>query len=490
MMISALAMSCNEDSDDAYEEYVISNSTAITAFNLNADDSVLANLDSVHFTIDISKRIIYNADSLPRGTKITGLTINASFPTTAACKIVQEAGTVRPDSIYDYTTTDSIDFTGNVKLRITAADGTEVDYQVKVNVHQLESDSLYWNQMARRDLPNVSGTLNAQRTVQCGDKLYTLLNCSNGYILSTTDNPATGDWQQIDAQFGMVPNVNTFAATNDALFILDENGALYTSADGSAWSSCGIIWHNIIGGYTDRVLGVGTDNGAYTLDEYPRLDGYTPTALPDKFPISGNSQLSVYDNTWNKQPQMFTVGGIDKDGRFHGDCWGYDGKKWALLRTDVLPPMADVAVVKYVSYEGGSIISDATEHRTWIAMGGRTSKGDINDVVYISRHQGLYWNPGDDLLQLPDYIGNFYGAQTFCFSSTLTRSASLWTAMPSKQLPVWASIVKPVATRAAQITNEWDCPYLYLFGGINSNGTVNNSIWRGVINRLTFAPIL
>ena len=183
MMISALAMSCNEDSDDAYEEYVISNSTAITAFNLNADDSVLANLDSVHFTIDISKRIIYNADSLPRGTKITGLTINASFPTTAACKIVQEAGTVRPDSIYDYTTTDSIDFTGNVKLRITAADGTEVDYQVKVNVHQLESDSLYWNQMARRDLPNVSGTLNAQRTVQCGDKLYTLLNCSNGYIL-------------------------------------------------------------------------------------------------------------------------------------------------------------------------------------------------------------------------------------------------------------------------------------------------------------------
>ena len=101
MMISALAMSCNEDSDDAYEEYVISNSTAITAFNLNSDDSVLANLDSVHFTIDISKRIIYNADSLPRGTKITGLTINASFPTTAVCKIVQEAGTVRPDSIYD-----------------------------------------------------------------------------------------------------------------------------------------------------------------------------------------------------------------------------------------------------------------------------------------------------------------------------------------------------------------------------------------------------
>ena len=293
MMISALAMSCNEDSDDAYEEYVISNSTVITAFNLNADDSVLANLDSVHFTIDISKRIIYNADSLPRGTKITGLTINASFPTIATCKIVQEAGTVRPDSIYDYTTTDSIDFTGNVKLRITAADGTEVDYQVKVNVHQLESDSLYWNQMARRDLPNVSGTLNAQRTVQCGDKLYTLLNCSDGYILSTTDNPATGDWQQIDAQFGMVPNVNTFAATNDALFILDENGALYTSADGSAWSSCGIIWHNIIGGYTDRVLGVGTDNGAYTLDEYPRLDGYTPTALPDKFPISGNCRFTT-----------------------------------------------------------------------------------------------------------------------------------------------------------------------------------------------------
>ena len=489
MMISVLAMSCNEDATDAYEEYVISNNTAITAFNLNADDSVLANLDSVHFTIDINKRLIYNADSLPRGTKITGLTINAAFSTTATCKIVQENGTVRPDSIFDYTTTDSIDFTGDVKLRLTAEDGTEVDYQVVVNVHQLESDSLYWNQLARCDLPNVSGTLNAQRTVQCADKLYTMLNCSDGIILSSTDHPDLNEWQKIDAQFAMVPNVNTFAATNDALYVLDENGALYTSTDGTTWNSCGVTWHNIIGGYTDRVLGISLSNDTYMLDEYPRPEGYTPSALPEGFPVTGNSQLSVYDNDWNTRPQVFTVGGIDKDGHFHGDCWGYDGHKWALLRSNVLPAMADVAVVRYVSYEGGSIISDAKEHRTWFALGGRTAKGYLNDVVYISRHQGLYWSQGDELVQLPDYIGEFYGAQAFTYTSTLTRSSGQWISIPSKQLPVWASIVRPVATRVSQPIEQWDCPYIYLFGGINSNGTVNNSIWRGVINRLTFAPI-
>ena len=36
---------------------------------------------------------------------------------------------------------------------------------------------------------------------------------------------------------------------------------------------------------------------------------------------------------------------------------------------------------------------------------------------------------------------------------------------------------------------EWDCPYIYLVGGRDANGRVNNSIWRGAINRLTFVPL-
>ena len=36
---------------------------------------------------------------------------------------------------------------------------------------------------------------------------------------------------------------------------------------------------------------------------------------------------------------------------------------------------------------------------------------------------------------------------------------------------------------------SWQCPYIYLFGGVAQNGYLLNNIWRGVINRLTFTPI-
>ena len=37
---------------------------------------------------------------------------------------------------------------------------------------------------------------------------------------------------------------------------------------------------------------------------------------------------------------------------------------------------------------------------------------------------------------------------------------------------------------------NWDCPYIYLYGGLDAQGTLHNSVWRGVINRLTFVPII
>ena len=37
---------------------------------------------------------------------------------------------------------------------------------------------------------------------------------------------------------------------------------------------------------------------------------------------------------------------------------------------------------------------------------------------------------------------------------------------------------------------DWDCPYIYVFGGYGNNSMVQNSIWKGVVNRLTFKPIV
>ena len=87
----------------------------------------------------------------------------------------------------------------------------------------------------------------------------------------------------------------------------------------------------------------------------------------------------------------------------------------------------------------------------------------------MSNDYGYNWKKANEALQLPAEIGAFYNAQAYVMTSTFTASI------------IQPQIVKP--------TESWDCPYIYLFGGINSNGTLNNSVWRGTINRLTFKPI-
>jgi hypothetical protein len=36
----------------------------------------------------------------------------------------------------------------------------------------------------------------------------------------------------------------------------------------------------------------------------------------------------------------------------------------------------------------------------------------------------------------------------------------------------------------------WDVPYIFLIGGYNPQHQLYDTIWRGVLNRLTFTPII
>ena len=108
-------------------------------------------LDSIPFTIDVNRRLIYNPDSLPKGTDITRLVASISLASSTSVGEISISGaTTMKDTTYTYnaSATDSIDFTGRVTLTVKAADGISTkQYLLQVNVHNLESDSLYWNKM-------------------------------------------------------------------------------------------------------------------------------------------------------------------------------------------------------------------------------------------------------------------------------------------------------------------------------------------------------
>ena len=67
-------------------------------------------------------------------------------------------------------------------------------------------------------------------------------------------------------------------------------------------------------------------------------------------------------------------------------------------------------------------------------------------------------------MQLPKYVPGLYDAQTLVFTSEL-------------------------GSRASEAITSWECPYIYMFGGEFSNGLISNTVWRGVINRLSFKPL-
>ncbi|MDE7124970.1 MAG: hypothetical protein K2O12_00610, partial [Muribaculaceae bacterium] len=346
-------IACNDDSNsEIYTESILSTATQVTAFSLSPDDSVLVSLDSVYFSIDLKTATIYNADSLPFGTRVDKLVPKITY--SAASKA--ELSFPRPgqtDSVVDYlvNSTDSIDFSnGPVKFLLVSGDGTaERTYTINVNVHKMKPDSLCWTDMAYTTLPTTIAMPVAQRTIRFKGNAYCLTTDGTACCMAVNDAPADMDaWKKDMVDFGFVPDISTFASTSDALFILDKDGKLYTSADGYSWSVTSEQWSNIIGGYGATLLGVSYDGAWYSHVTYPSSD---KVAVKKGFPVEGTSVPVVFETEWGNAPQLYIVGGVDADGTLIADTWGYDGKSWYKISNTPLPePVRDVTIFPYHSY--------------------------------------------------------------------------------------------------------------------------------------------
>lgn len=488
-------VACNSDSDsEMYTESILSSSTQVTAFSLNPDDSVLVSLDSVYFSIDLKKAEIFNADSLPYGTRIDKLVPNITFSaaTTAELSYPRPGKT---DSVVDYLrhSSDSIDFSnGPVKFRLVAGNGeTERTYTIKVNVHKMKPDSLCWGSLAYTTLPTDLSAAKAQRTVRFGGKAYCLTTdgASSACMAVSADPADKNSWEKSSVNFGFTPDASSFSATTEALYILDDKGELYTSTDGSSWSAAGVTWHSVIGGYGEVLLGIAKDGDAYTHVTYPAT---TAVSVPAGFPVEGTSQPMVFETKWGSAPQLYVLGGVAADGSYVADTWGYDGKVWQKVSTTGLPEgLADVTVFPYHSYLTNTDNWSVTGYEVLLAIGGRKADGVLSRTVYISYNMGLVWREASDLMQLPTAVPSFADAQALVYDSTLrARSgAAGWVTVPSHKLPPYYMLAVSPASRAVKPVDSWECPYVYLFGGVDGQGDLLNTVWRGVLNRLTFKPL-
>ncbi len=503
VLLGAMA-SCNSD----YEYTTVWDSTPcsleVSAFSLKANDSIIENLDSLYFAVDLNSAYIYNPDSLPMGTKLGKVVVSVTFPNSVSeAKFIIPSAEEVPDTVdYLNNTTDSIDFSynGMVYLRVVSYDAQyEMDYTVRINVHKVPADSLYWNELAYRSLPTTLSSVTAQRSAIIDDKVVCLTTDAQGNAsIATTTNPYISSlWEATDVTLPAGADVNTLRANSTALY-LSDGATLWESTDlGQTWTDTQTPMIRVIGAYDETILGIDKVGDTYYHVTYPAT---VPTAVPDGCPVDGLSSPVVYTSKWSTKPMLMIMGGtaIDADGNetLVGSTWGYDGSSWACITTNGIPAATGMVFFDYYSFTT-STQWVTTEYPSLFAFGGLTEDGTPSKV-YISRDRGLHWTVGDEYLQLPEGLNTGYLTQAITWDRHMTgRSAELdgmegWTPFPGVKLAPWVHIVPAGYDAESRITKpitSWECPYIYLMGGNSSEGVFYDTLWRGVINRLMFRPL-
>ena len=477
-----IASSCNSK-EEATEEYISTESVAVTAFSLNPNISIMKNLDSVFFSIDLNHGVIFNADSLPKGTKINKLIAKISYPSTVTgAQITMSGGTTR-EGVIDYfrSPSDTIDFTGRVTLELKAGDITKT-YLIKVNVHQVESDTLIWENLSQTStLPSRMSSPKNQKTVMEGETVYSVIQENDGsYTLASSSDLFAGHWTKEEIRFGFTPQVNTFTSTATGFYILDTSGKLYSSVDAKNWQDCGKTWKNVIGAYESYVLGIAESAAGTMMSSYP--EGLAETALPTGFPVEGYSAPVVSKSAWATSSTIMIFGGKAIDGTFSDGAWAYDGTRWANLADRPLPAMYGVSVIPYYTYMTAATGGER-ELSILLALGGLTADGEINRDVYISYNNGLSWTKGPADLRLPSSMEIGHSADALTVGKQMESNLS----------DAWKSIKPHGASRIKYDVEgdllKWECPYIFIFGGYDTRNALLSNVKCGVLRRLTFAPL-
>lgn len=488
-----VAAGCNKKEDEAIDEIVTVPTVAVTEFHLKADTKVMPELASVFFSIDMENGVIFNADSLPKGTDIRTLIPMISYSTTVESAVIEMSGGSKREGVSDYkkNPNDSIDFTGRVTLTLTAQGSLSRTYLLKVNVHKTAPDSLMWDDMAVRTLPGHGREARRQKTVELDGTFYSMTEGADGNAtVSSTDNLFDYVWTSRQTSLPAGSRIETLSAAGGHLYILAADGHLMKASASAgnvgAWEDTGEVWTSMTGSFGNHVLGTGLSNGTPVHTHYPADGSLAVTPLEAGFPIEGQTAMRTVSSPWSGSPVGFVFGGVTADGTVTDAVWAFDGDGWANINIGGIPPMSGATMAGYYYYRKTSGTSVKTEFPVWIVFGGRLADGTLNRTVYLSYDNGVNWKRGDQLVQLPDFIPALYGCDCLTASHPMEGNlADGWTKMPARK-----GAMKRIVYDIDGYEIRWECPYLFIFGGYGADGALNTSVWRGVLSRLQSMPLI
>lgn len=480
LLLIGSAMSCNSKKEEETEVYSPSSSTAVTAFKLKANSEIMARLDSVFFSIDLDRGLIFNADSLPKGTSVNALGITVSTPSGTSAVTLTYSDEQGVETVVNYlnNSTAKIDFRKPVRLSVTAQDGiTTREYIVKVNVHQSDPDLFAWSETSVATLPSRMGNPRAQKSFRLDDTIFDIIEESDGsYTLAETSDLPSFSWQKRSLTLPFTPNLASLQAGEEGIFILSDSGELYTSADAVNWQATGLRWESIIGPYMNGVLGI-------RMEGEGRVHTCWPEGMVDElpvsqnFPISGASGPGLIKSQWSQLPTLIIAGGKSVSGEITPEVWGFDGSSWSVISANT--PTAAVSGAMLIPYWTTKPTGSGwqqTDQNIWLLVGGTLADGSPNSRIWYSPDNGVNWRDGGDNMSLPAGIPGI-GTDAVVWIKRLSVSATAWQSR--------------LNTSLEGSTILWDCPEIYFFGGTETPGApLSDTVWRGVLTRFTFVPLI
>ena len=375
------------------------------------------------FTIDQEINLAYNVDSLPVGTNITRVSTNISCDGIAYL-YVDSLG-----SFKSQVSTDSLDFTNPLRLRIVSTDKSySREYQVRLNVHTIDPNQLYWNKLSTS--PDATST--ELRLMTANETLYLFgIDAEGNLSLATASQSDASAWTTQTTSAPAALNLNSITLFDGKFYAVAE-GKLYASTDGAAWENlpCEKSLTTLFAASDkDNVMWAATaDSLATTAD--PAAGFTSVQSLSERFPLN-NLSWTVAPLRTNMNINRYILIGDAPQQPQQPKLWGKlsNEKKWveyhpSSYQNKLCPELKSLTIIPYDS-------------KLYAIGGSGTVEGNRVEslsTIFISRDNGLTWEAAKEGgPTLPEELSGTEAP----FSATVDQNDNIWLVTGGSNGTVW-----------------------------------------------------
>lgn len=443
MVLTSVVTSCLDDN----RKIVYSDEATITSFSINDIKTVLIDGKDTTvlrvkgkecvFTINQTERKIFNADSLPYRTNVRKVVVNISTGEPGSYISYGVKGHSGKDSVCSWNSSDSLDFTNPIVFTVYAPDGTtDRLYEVRLNVHQVEPDSLCWNKLDDGSFPGAAIT-GLSKAVNFQNRMYVFAEVGAQVQVTSSDKGLA--WTAFEPLQGLVGQADCSSVVPfEGGLLMVAGGEIYFSTDALNWQKVSRQATGIVAVSKSNVLAVDRNEFIQGSMSDGVMQWSQPgVLLPENFPTGRFASVTIPYALNPEIEQLVMVGqnsSVDSTTVWSG--YSTDLFTWTPYVTEMhkynCPRMEHMALIHY--------------NNKLYVFGGKGQCGEEKLTAfqrfYVSHNAGLVWKPVLENMGFPNELKGFEKS----FAYWVDEENYIWV-MPSGSSAVWRGRINRLASQ-------------------------------------------